>query len=467
MKTLIILLSFILSIGFLPAQSNFGSGHAQYSPPKHQIPCITQLQRDQIQAELMASRAALQASGQLLTNRGGGNTPSFIWPVAQAEGFTYNQVYGISNFVDHNANFPNQLLDYNCGQRTYDLNSGYNHQGLDIYTWPFSWYQMENDQAIIVAAAPGTIIYKDSDNFDHNCDFSGDGIWNAVYIEHADGSIAWYGHMKMNSLTSKNIGATVAAGEFLGVIGSSGYSTGPHLHFEVYDSNGELMDPYVGPCNPYHSTHNPPYIAWENPRDYFQPNINAVLNHDAPPVFNDCPQTETLNLRSSFLPGEQVYNIIYLSDQVAGSQMHLNLSNTNGTELYDYDSAIFENNWSSSYWWWWFTFTEEQLGTYEFTCTYNDVTVATQFEIVSNLDTHENEPIEKQFVKIFPNPSSDFITVEYHGDIQKIEIFDMNGKWIKVTQEKTIGIQDLPTGKYILHIQTVEGKTFRPTFIKK
>ena len=48
---------------------------------------------------------------------------------------------------------------------------------------------MDDDQAEIVAAAAGQIIDKRDGNYDRNCDFSNGG-WNAVYVMHADGSIA-------------------------------------------------------------------------------------------------------------------------------------------------------------------------------------------------------------------------------------------------------------------------------------
>ena len=59
---------------------------------------------------------------------------------------------------------------------------------------------------------------------------------------HADGSVAWYGHMKAGSLTNKAVGQTVSSGEYLGIVGSSGNSTGPHLHFGIR-VNGKAVCP--------------------------------------------------------------------------------------------------------------------------------------------------------------------------------------------------------------------------------
>ena len=130
-----------------------------------------------------------------------------------------------------------RLQDWNCGDRTYDTNGGYNHQGIDIFTWPFSFNQMDNNHAIAVAAADGIIILKTNGNFDRSCTLNGN-TWNAVYIQHSDGSQSWYGHLKNGSLTTKNVGDFIASGEYVGVVGSSGNSTGPHLHFEVYNNLG-------------------------------------------------------------------------------------------------------------------------------------------------------------------------------------------------------------------------------------
>jgi len=55
---------------------------------------------------------------------------------------------------------------------------------------------------------------------------------NYIRIDQDDGTYAYYGHLKLNSLLVKP-GDRVVKGQPIATIGSSGYSTGPHLHFEV------------------------------------------------------------------------------------------------------------------------------------------------------------------------------------------------------------------------------------------
>lgn len=175
------------------------------------------------------------------------------WPLQAAPTLIDYGYHGVSNFVDLDSAFPNQLRDYNCGTRSYDLASGSNHQGIDYFLWPFMWKKMDENAVAIVAAAEDVIVLKQDGQFDRNCSFGG-GAWKAVYVERGDGSIAWYGNMKSNSLTPRSVGERVGAGEYVGLVGSSGNSTGPHLHFELHDASGQLIDPCAGPCNPTTTT---------------------------------------------------------------------------------------------------------------------------------------------------------------------------------------------------------------------
>ena len=63
---------------------------------------------------------------------------------------------------------------------------------------------------------------------------------NLLIITHLDGSQTYYGHLEEISVEE---GQLVSAGQQVATVGSTGLSTGPHLHFEVRDASGTPEDP--------------------------------------------------------------------------------------------------------------------------------------------------------------------------------------------------------------------------------
>ena len=287
---------------------------------------LTPADRERIWQEIDAARATLRlpkADGR----------PALRWPLRAARGYHAPFSEVIANFVDHDPLFPSQLKDYDCGTRTYDLESGYNHKGIDISLWPDSWNIMDARQVEIVAAAPGTIVFKADGNDDRSCKIPATGLpWNAVYVEHDDGSIAWYGHMKAGSLTAKGLGERVAAGEYLGNVGSSGNSTGPHLHLELYDAARRLVDPFAGPCNTLNAE-----SWWESQPPYRVTHVNRAITASGPPAFSSCGADGrvefkgTFNEKTSFLPGDTPYFIATNRDIQAGQTITFTIRRPDGT----------------------------------------------------------------------------------------------------------------------------------------
>ncbi len=67
---------------------------------------------------------------------------------------------------------------------------------------------------------------------------TGYGKW--IEIKHDDGTKSRYGHLNSRNV---QVGATVTAGQQIGTMGSTGTSTGSHLHFEVFNAQGQQVDP--------------------------------------------------------------------------------------------------------------------------------------------------------------------------------------------------------------------------------
>lgn len=94
------------------------------------------------------------------------------------------------------------------------------HQGLDIAA---------KTGTPIKAVAEGTVTYSGSMG----------GYGNIIIIDHGNGIETYYGHC--SKLYAK-VGTTVTSGETIAAVGSTGNSTGSHLHFEIRQ-NGKYVNP--------------------------------------------------------------------------------------------------------------------------------------------------------------------------------------------------------------------------------
>ncbi|MFD2822453.1 peptidoglycan DD-metalloendopeptidase family protein [Lacinutrix iliipiscaria] len=462
MKLKFTLLIVCLCFHHLYAQDkNHGFGGGEYIFNQTKTPCLTSEQRERIKGQLQEHIELLKLENKLaysVSARNGGHV-LFDWPIQQAAGFNYNDTWAISGYVDHNSSFPNALTDYNCGTITYDTASGYNHQGVDVYLWPFSWKQMDDMQTEITAAAAGQIIAKGDGQFDRSCDFNSN-VWNAVYIQHSDGSIAWYGHMKNGSVTTKDVGEMVVQGEVLGTVGSSGNSTGPHLHFEVYtdDSYTQLIDPYYGSCNSLNGD-----SWWQSQLPYSNPNINAALTHsDNPIVFPTCPTAETTYESNTFELGDTIYLTAFLRDQIENTSLNVKIIRPN--DSWFFNSTFNTSTTSSSWYYYWFFNSFDMEGEWKWEVTYEGQTL-THFFTIGTLSIDENE---LNTISVYPNPTKDFVNITSKHTIVKARLFDIQGKTIQTISNTTSGIKkvnldQLSHGMYFL---TLEGDSNQQKTIK-
>lgn len=345
------------------------SGGGEYQFPHDEL---TPAEQQAIQSTIDANIRQLFSDAPALTPE---TTVTLSWPLSSSTPHEFSY-YGIANFVDQNFNYPNQLRDYACGDRTYDLYTGYNHGGTDIFLWPFPWNKMDSNEVTVTAAAPGVIVFRQDGYFDRSCSFNNQP-WNAVYVRHADGSVAWYGHLKNGSVTSKGVGQTVQRGEYLGVVGSSGSSTGPHLHLELHDVNGRLLDPYAGACNALNGR-----SLWGSQPSYYDPVVNRLTTGSAAPDISGCNDPEQPNEATEFDPGDTIYFTTYYRDQQGALPSQYTLYQPNGDIYQAWQHSINVPHYAASWWWWSFDLEPDApQGIWRFTVQFANNLYETEFTV--------------------------------------------------------------------------------------
>lgn len=163
------------------------------------------------------------------------------WPV----GCAFGETCWIVNYVDHEPG-PG-LRDYACGTATYNAPPHDRHQGTDIAVRDLGAMRAG---VAVHAAADGVVLGARDGMADVSVREAGapavDGreCGNGVRLDHGGGWTSQYCHLRRGSITVRP-GARVHAGDRLGLIGLSGATEYPHLHFQV-EKDGVFVDPFVG-----------------------------------------------------------------------------------------------------------------------------------------------------------------------------------------------------------------------------
>lgn len=160
---------------------------------------------------------------------------AYWWPIGSSTA-TNGNIYG--------GNPSTTYISSQYGPRTINGIYGF-HNGIDIAA--------TCNENVIIATKSGTVtaVNDSCSSYGSYQDDCGSGYGNYVIIDHGGGTSSVYAHMYLDSITVQ-VGDTVQQGEKIGMMGSSGSSTGCHLHFGI-----KINDSPVNPLN---------YISADNPR---------------------------------------------------------------------------------------------------------------------------------------------------------------------------------------------------------
>ncbi len=111
-------------------------------------------------------------------------------------------------------------------------------QGILTSGYGMRWGRMH--RGIDIAGPTGTPILAAADGQVISAGWNSGGYGNLVAIRHSDGTITRYAH---NSQILVAAGQSVTQGQAIALMGSTGYSTGPHCHFEILPNGKEAVNP--------------------------------------------------------------------------------------------------------------------------------------------------------------------------------------------------------------------------------
>ena len=161
-------------------------------------------------------------------------TPYTFYPLS---GILGKDVF-MSNAVDLDSS--GDILDFDCTQYTYD-----GHRGSDVSLTSF---RKQDIGVPVFAALDGTVLFAHDGETDRNLDAPGNSGGNYVVLRHRGTHDTHYYHFRKGSVAVVP-GQAVSAGTQLGLVGSSGTSAWPHLHFQS-EYQGVVYEPFAGPCRP-------------------------------------------------------------------------------------------------------------------------------------------------------------------------------------------------------------------------
>ena len=114
---------------------------------------------------------------------------------------------------------------------------GYIWPAQGVFTSGYGWRWGRMHKGIDVAGPVGTPIVASAPGVVSYSGYNDGGFGYLVEIDHADGSMTRYAH---NSRLLVSSGQQVVQGQQVSEMGSTGFSTGPHLHFEIHSPQGTV-----------------------------------------------------------------------------------------------------------------------------------------------------------------------------------------------------------------------------------
>tara|TARA_B100000508_G_scaffold92582_1_gene72275 strand:- start:13359 stop:14579 length:1221 start_codon:yes stop_codon:yes gene_type:complete len=347
-------------------------------------------------------------------------------------------------------------VDWGVGssvQDQYCLDKSYNgHQGTDYVLQHF----VTMDKGIpVLAVDSGVVIFVKDGEFDREkkSDTS-KHLGNYVGITHPGKLQTYYGHLKKGSILVQ-VGDRVVPGQKIALVGSSGNSSDPHLHFELWYDSLYYIDPFKGPCGNAGSywknelAYDSSFYVWNNGILNFKPTLDTLK--------------EGLTTVDTIYPGDQAITFWSLLHGLrTGDSVSLEWYTPSDQFWFRYDIQLNRNWWYYYYWSYIDVPKKKEFGLWNVQLKRNNVLVLKKsFFLINPPDTSLSQanlmPIKngdlKSTIKTLES------TWEVHSPIipEAVSLWNADGKLIKKLKPTSditfLNRSGLPPGIYFLVIQ--------------
>ncbi len=363
--------------------------------------------------------------------------------IAPLEGIE-NKDWFVVNYVDRDTS-SGDSTDYHCGNLTYD-----GHWGTDFVLRDFR--QMD-DSVYAVAAASGRVYFTHDGDFDRSKQADTGGYGNFVSIDHGDSLFTLYAHLRKNSLLVQ-VGDSVTQGQRIALVGSSGKSLHPHVHFEVY-KDGWIVDPFGLQCDGFPSVESMFNVApvYHNELQYISSSVAPDTLHLDD--LREDPRQTHITSGDSYI----TYWVHGLSID-SGDVTRADWYEPSGT-LWHSDSFTFDVGYR---YWWYYTYIYGPViqknipfGSWHVKSYVNGNLFDSVSFTIGELGVEDGRKVE---LLLSPNPARDYLLVP--TPLKDVKIFDILGKQVqtRIAMADALRIEwdQLRAGVYYLSGKNEAGK---------
>lgn len=368
----------------------------------------------------------------------------FVSPLAGI----YGRDYKIINYVDWKAD--TLFADGHCRSKTYD-----GHQGTDFAVRSFRVMDSGLD---VRAADNGRVIFIRDGVFDREkASVVAKGLGNYVGITHAGKLQTYYAHLRKGSITVK-VGDSVVAGQKIALVGSSGNSEGPHLHFELWYDSTYYIDPFSGPCGnattywKSEPAYDTGYSSWSSGMCNYVCTLDTLL--------------EEPKRRDTFYAADPAITYWNIQNGLRrGDSLRIDWHTPAGTLWYSYGYRLSRDWWYYMYWSYINTPSSSAEGKWSLKLYRNNIQVATRsfYYFRKPTEVGNTLPLHGSGWTVSYNGERIAVSGGMPGDY--FELYDISGKSVRSAHWEgtpcSVATNDLAPGIYVLTCRNNEAPAGR------